>query len=138
MIENDADRVCAMFILSEIIFLITHKFLPLKPMSRREPLRFNSVCNSWNYLAHASPSGVLLHLKYSSNTFNDVALGTGPTCGVWLKCITAGLASLNAGQVGTPLPLGCPYLAKLVQYVAIASDTCWSVLVAWGLPGLRC
>ena len=34
------------------------------------------------YFAQASPSGVLLHLKYSSKTCKDFAPGTGPTCGV--------------------------------------------------------
>jgi hypothetical protein len=37
---------------------------------------------SKNYLAHASPSSVSLHIKYSSNTLSDCSLGTGPLWGV--------------------------------------------------------
>ena len=67
------------------------------------------------YFAHCFPSGVRRHSKYASSTLSDAASGTGPICGVFAKCITTGLALLNAGHAGTPALFGCPYLAKLVQ-----------------------
>jgi hypothetical protein len=58
------------------------------------------------YFAHSFPSGVRRHKKYASSTLSDAASGTEPICGVFAKCITAGLALLNADHAGTPALFG--------------------------------
>ena len=68
------------------------------------------------------PSAVRRHVKYSSSTFIDARLGTGPTLAVCEKYMERGSRSSYAGHAGTPGPLGSPYFAKLVQYTAIDSE----------------
>ena len=81
----------------------------------------------------AAASGLRRHAKYWSSTRSEPSLGTGPVFGVPEKYRATGWLSLNAGHVGRPSPLGSPRFAKLVQYVAIASEIRWSSGVT-GLP----
>src|SRR5690349_1961256 len=69
----------------------------------------------WPEVPNFAPSAVRRHVKYSSRTFIDARLGTGPTYAVWEKYMDRGSRSSYAGHAGTPGPLGSPFFAKFVQ-----------------------
>ena len=71
---------------------------------------------------------LLRHLKYSSSTCIEDSSGTGAGYGASpLRTIVTWLSEVNSGHCGRPSPLGSPYFAKLVQYVAMMSESSKSV-----------
>src|SRR5688572_5194171 len=73
------------------------------------------VAQRWPEAPNFAPSVVRRHVKYSSRTFIDAKLGTGPTYAVCEKYMDRGARSSYAGHAGTPGPLGSPFFAKFVQ-----------------------
>src|SRR5437773_1885786 len=71
--------------------------------------------------------------KYSPRTFTPLSLTIGTAFVLsYSMCSICGAASVNAGHLDTPVPLGFPVFAKFVQYVRIVSDRASSLGVGAG------